>query len=163
MHSCVQFMCTILGLMVYSRFQIKPPLVSKNRIQHYPLIRQLFGYCCFQCPSLHWAIDWVGIGYCTSVQLSLLYCLLKHRLSAVRPDTVNMVKSGLEQSKSRSRSRSGSSSPPLKVGRVRRSDTTLNSPSDAGRLAFAKTTLHHSPGLLSSSLSKQTPLPKEEP
>ena len=61
-----------------------------------------------------------------------------------------MVKTGLEQS----RSRSGSGTPTIKIVRARRDDTILNSPDDAGRLASAKTALHQSPGLQSSSLSK---------
>ena len=63
-----------------------------------------------------------------------------------------MVKSGLSQS----RSESGSRSPTIKVRQARHSDNTtlVNFPDDAGRLASAKSIIHHTMGLSSSSLSK---------
>ena len=70
-----------------------------------------------------------------------------------------MVKSGLSQS----RSGSGSCSPAVKGRQARRSDNTtlVNSPDDAGQLAFAKFTFRHPKGLSSSSLSHlQLPVKK---
>ena len=70
-----------------------------------------------------------------------------------------MVKSGLSQS----RSESGSRSPAIKGSQARRSDNTtlVNSPDDAGQLASAKTSIHHTMGLSSSSLSQlQLPVKK---
>ena len=92
-------------------------------------------------------MGWYWLLYVSPIIITLLR---KHTLSAVRPDTVNMVKSGSEQS----RSRSGSGTPTIKFGRASHLDATLNSPDDAGRLASAKTTLHQSSGLQSSLVPK---------
>ena len=70
-----------------------------------------------------------------------------------------MVNSGM----SHSRSESDSRSPKIKGRMARNSDnpTRVNSPDDAGRLASAKTIIHHAMGLSSSSLSQlQAPVKK---
>ena len=131
MHPCVRS-CSGFRICVLKPRQFKPPLHQMIiAIHHIALTRQFLASCWVQCPFSHWAIDWVGLGYHDSTTITTL--LHKHRLSAVGQDTENMVKSGLEQS----RSRSGSGSPTLKGSQARRSDTILNSPDDAGRLAFA--------------------------
>ena len=70
-----------------------------------------------------------------------------------------MAKSGLSHSRSESESRS----PTIKDRLARNSENTtlVNSPNDAGRLASAKTIIHHTAGLLSASLSQlQLPVKK---
>ena len=67
-----------------------------------------------------------------------------------------MVNSGVSHSRSKSDSRS-----PMIKARNSDNPTLVNSPDDAGRLASAKTIIHHTMGLSSSFLSQlQAPVKK---